>query len=203
MEGYVKFTDMHVHQNPVNYPGLDGLMYWRNVLFQVGLIGEEDGIGYGNVSMRLGDDFVISGTRTGGTINLKADGYTKVVKCSPRLNRVVSIGPVGASSESMTHDAVYRCDPKIKYVVHVHSKEMWKLLDMTRKPATPENAKYGTPEMAEAVSRLFAETNVRSERIFWMAGHEDGVVSFGETVDVAGEKMLKHLAEAATLLGAA
>ena len=39
---------------------------------------------------------------------------------------------------------------------------------------------YGTPEMAREVQRLFRETDVRTRKIFAMAGHTDGIVAFGQ-----------------------
>ena len=59
---------------------------------------------------------------------------------------------------------------------------------------TRADVAYGTPEMADEVRRLFCETDVRQLRIFGMAGHEDGIVTFGRTADEAGSAMLGALA---------
>jgi hypothetical protein len=50
---------------------------------------------------------------------------------------------------------------------------------------------------------LFRETDVNHRRIFSMAGHEDGVISFGETADDAGSILLRALAHAYAICGSA
>jgi hypothetical protein len=48
--------------------------------------------------------------------------------------------------------------------------------------------------MAYEVQRLFDETDLANRRIFSMGGHEDGVVSFGQTAEAAGTILLDALA---------
>jgi len=48
--------------------------------------------------------------------------------------------------------------------------------------------------MVKEVTRLFSETDVLKKRIFSMAGHEDGIISFGKTAEEAGKVMLNYLA---------
>jgi hypothetical protein len=50
--------------------------------------------------------------------------------------------------------------------------------------------------MAVEVERLFLEAQVRRKRIFVMVGHEDGVVSFGRTLEKASAALLSALAQA-------
>ncbi len=59
-------------------------------------------------------------------------------------------------------------------------------------PATSADVDYGTPAMALEVKRLFAATRVRDEQIFAMAGHADGIVSFGASVDAAFAALMRH-----------
>ena len=59
---------------------------------------------------------------------------------------------------------------------------------------------YGTPEMADAVRRLFVESDLPQKRIFGMAGHEDGIVTFGRNAEDAGFVMLGYLARALALV---
>ena len=49
------------------------------------------------------------------------------------------------------------------------------------------------PEMAAETRRLFAETDVRQTGMFAMAGHEDGIISFGETAKQAADVMRRFL----------
>jgi hypothetical protein len=47
--------------------------------------------------------------------------------------------------------------------------------------------------MAIETARLFNETNVVEKGIFAMAGHEDGIVTFGESAETAAGVMEKYL----------
>ena len=47
-------------------------------------------------------------------------------------------------------------------------------------PATDENVPYGTAlEMAQEVQRLLRDTDVRTGKVFAMAGHTNGIIAFG------------------------
>jgi ribulose-5-phosphate 4-epimerase/fuculose-1-phosphate aldolase len=149
----------------------------------MGFIGRyPNGIGFGNVSIRAGasNEFYISGTMTGGLAELTEAHYTKVVAWDFPRNWLRCEGPIQASSESMTHAAVYERDTAARAVLHVHELELWKRL-LDRVPTTRKDVEYGTPEMAAEVARLFRESDVRERRILAMAGHEEGIFVFGGT----------------------
>ena len=66
-EGVVKYRCDWEEADPVAAQNIADLMHWRDRLHAWGLIGVyENGIGFGNVSVRLGNScqFVISGTQT-------------------------------------------------------------------------------------------------------------------------------------------
>jgi L-ribulose-5-phosphate 4-epimerase len=84
-------------------------------------------------------------------------------------------------------------------VFHVHSPEIWTHRHELGLLETRVDVPYGTPEMANEVRRLFAETDLRERRIFTMAGHEDGLVSFGDTATEAGSRLRVHLTQAREL----
>jgi ribulose-5-phosphate 4-epimerase/fuculose-1-phosphate aldolase len=98
---------------------------------------------------------------------------------------------IKASSESLTHATLYACDDTINAVIHIHHLEKWKSL-LNVVPTTEAAVPYGTPEMAFEIQRLFRETNVASEKIIAMGGHEEGIISFGETIDEAASKLLHY-----------
>ncbi len=176
---------------------------WRDWLYERELLGQDplryEGYGFGNVSRRLtpaemppgaspeARAFVISGTQTGSLAHLGPEHYAVVLACFPAENRVVAEGPIQPSSESMTHGTIYAVDAAIRFVMHVHSPEIWRHADALGLPTTRADVPYGSPAMADEVRRLFAETDVAAQRIFAMAGHEDGVVSFGVTAREAAE----------------
>ncbi len=193
-EGYIKFI-CNWQEEPLPKTGnVSDLLDARNLLFQKKLIGFDTvhNVGYGNISKRIkAEQFLISATQTGHIEELSIEGYSYVESFSIENNTVNCVGPAKASSESLTHAAVYLLDPKISGIVHVHHKKLWESL-LHKMPTTKESVSYGTPAMAKEVKRLAEEENLLQHRIFSMAGHEDGVVSFGGTLDEAMKIMLQH-----------
>jgi hypothetical protein len=62
--------------------------------------------------------------------------------------------------------------------------KLWGAL-LDKAPTTPERVEYGTPEMAYAVRRLFEATDVEKRKIFVMAAHDGGLVTFGRNLQDA------------------
>jgi L-ribulose-5-phosphate 4-epimerase len=191
----IKFNCRWLDEKPLDYKWLKELNRWRNHLYKAGLIGVyPDGIGYGNISCRFQrDKFIITGTATGKLQRLNARHYTQVTDYNLDKNRVTCVGPIKASSESLTHALLYEHDKDINAVFHVHHAKLWKRL-LKLVPSTKANVEYGTIEMAREVRRLFKEGGLAEQKIFVMAGHEEGIVTFGKTMDEAGKKILDELA---------
>jgi ribulose-5-phosphate 4-epimerase/fuculose-1-phosphate aldolase len=96
-----------------------------------------------------------------------------------------------ASSESLTHAALYAIDPTIQSVVHVHHHESW-ISGLHQLPTTPADIAYGTPEMAKSLQQCYYR-HKNTSNIICMAGHEDGIISFGESTQVAVEAVISLL----------
>lgn len=193
-EGYVKYRcDWHEAPLP-DASRVDELDRWRRSLRAAGLIGyyTEHGIGYGNLSVRLGDagQFVISGTQTGLLETTDAAHYSLVTFVDIDGNRVAATGPVPPSSESLTHAALYGLDPAIMAVVHAHSRKLWELW-RNRLPTTSADVAYGTPAMAHEFERLWRDTVFADTRVAVMAGHDEGLVSVGASLAEAATRMLE------------
>jgi hypothetical protein len=77
-------------------------------------------------------------------------------------------------------------------VIHVHQHNIWKKI-LHDVPTTSAEISYGTPAMGFEVSRLFKETDVAEVKLIAMAGHEDGIISFGKTLEEAGNILLSYL----------
>ncbi len=158
-----------------------GLIACRDRLFSTGFIGVyPDGIGFGNVSEKPpgSSGFFITGSQTGALPNLQPKHISRVVDYDIAGNRVVCAGAIQASSESLTHAAVYELDAAIGAVVHVHHRGLW-LGAQNELPTTDPSLPYGTPAMAREMQRLFVSTNLKVVRVLVMAGHEEGCISFG------------------------
>jgi ribulose-5-phosphate 4-epimerase/fuculose-1-phosphate aldolase len=210
-EGVIKFDLTFTPEPPLPMQDLREINAWRRILHLLGLTGRDperyDGLGYGNISRLLEPFdapaplrmFVISGTQTGGLRDLNEEHYALVTECEPERNRVVAEGPIRPSSEALTHGALYQADSSLRFVMHVHSPEIWRQAAVLDLPRTDPAAAYGTPEMAAETARLLGDEAVRSGGIFVMGGHEDGVVAFGRTAEEAGTVLVGVLARALVL----
>jgi L-ribulose-5-phosphate 4-epimerase len=189
-EGYTKFKSTWVSVEL--FQDIIKLNEWREKFYSLKLIGMNNGIGYGNISIRKYEGFIISGTKTGGIEKLTEQNYTKVINWNYEGNCLSCVGKIDASSESLSHAAVYDSDKRVNAVIHVHSLELWEKL-INKIPTTSEQVEYGTPEMAREIFRLFEETNVKEKKILVMGGHKEGIISFGKDLDEAGKVLLNYL----------
>jgi ribulose-5-phosphate 4-epimerase/fuculose-1-phosphate aldolase len=193
--GAIKFTAERAASTCAPFAALAELNVCRSRLRQKGLIGvDASGIAFGNISIRDGNNprFFITASGTSGKMELGLNDCARVTAWDLARNWLRFEGRAMASSESLTHAALYQADDHIGGVIHGHSLKIWTAL-LHRAPFTPEDIEYGTPAMARAVRHLLETTNLRATKVFAMAGHRAGVVAFG-----------KNLSEAyAALLGAA
>jgi len=196
-EGVTKYRCDWQHTPTLPAELVAELNSWRNRLYDEGLIGyyKRHGVGFGNVSVREGDSdkFIVSGTQTGHISRTDENHYSRVTDYDIERNHVGCEGPVQASSEALTHAAIYALDPAIRAVVHVHDNGLWHRL-MFRVPSTGYSVAYGTPEMARELVRLYRETEFAREGVAQMAGHEDGIVSFGNNIRNAAQRLLRYRA---------
>jgi ribulose-5-phosphate 4-epimerase/fuculose-1-phosphate aldolase len=196
-KGYVQFLCDWEHAPPPRGPMLDELRACRDQMHQLGLVGVfPDGIGYGNLSCKPqpGNAFVITGTATGKLTTLGAEHLTEVIAYDAARNWLRCRGPMQASSESLSHAAIYETDPAIRAIIHVHHLELWQHL-YDRIPTTDPRAEAGTPAMATAIEDLFRTSRLRGTGLFVMGGHREGLVAFGGSVKEAASRLLGALTE--------
>lgn len=188
-EGYIKFNCTWIEEGLPDNQLIDELNTWRQKLYNQQLIGAyPDGIGYGNISIRLADNtFLITGTATGNLRQLTDNHYTRVSGFDMANNAITCHGPIMASSESLTHAVIYASLPEVNAVVHIHNNFLWQKL-LNKAPTTSSKATYGTPEMAREIGRLLKSAKTGKEKILVMAGHQDGLIAFGKDLaEAAGE----------------
>ena len=191
-EGYIKYRCHWVEKASATASDVAELICYRNALHQLNFIGEyANGIGFGNISQRASvpasassPPFWITGTQTGKLPTLTAADYALVTAFDPLQNTLSCQGLRKASSESLTHGVIYANQPGVGAIIHVHSPALWQKL-LHQVPTTRLEVPYGTPEMAAEVARLFGDTPLMQQRIFAMAGHEDGIVTFGDSLSAA------------------
>lgn len=193
-EGVIKFNCTWIKEKPIGIQWIEELNAWRQKMYEQYLIGATtDGVGYGNISIRFGkDSFLISGSGTGKIKHLTAEHYTKVTEYDIDANTLTAVGPIIASSESLTHAMIYACNKNINAVIHVHHFQLWKKLLQTF-PSSRKDVAYGTVAMAKEIQRLFAENKIDEHKLFAMGGHEEGIIAFGKNLQEAGEILLDQL----------
>lgn len=194
-EGVIKYDKSDfVKTDPLELNEYLQLEEYRAKLHRTKLIGVYDnGLGYGNISelknyqsthLTTSPQFLITGTQTGHLAKLDGEHYTRVVDFSLENFKIKTVGPIEASSEALTHASVYQFNSKIKAIIHIHSKEIWKGMLQTHYPQTAESIPYGTKEMAYAIKDCLSPSG---EGLLVMAGHEDGVISYGPSLQRAAE----------------
>lgn len=194
-EGVIKFNCEWKMTSPLPDEELRDLIFFRQKLFKLGLIGVyPDGIGFGNLSKLTSTQkkFIISGSQTGHLDQADNRHFSLITNYSVEYNRLTCTGPIKASSESLTHAMIYETFTDVKAVIHVHSAKLWNNLK-NKVPTTGKAVPYGTPQMANEIKRLAAEDDLSRKRILVMAGHEDGVITFGKDLPDAYDTLMRRI----------
>jgi len=199
-EGVIKFN-LTFADEQLEDIDVTSLSRWRTILKDRGLIGQEpdryDGYGFGNISMRCEQGFIISGTQTGGLDGVTLDDYALCEHWDLSLNAITARGRVKPSSESLSHAAVYDVHVDVNWALHAHSPDLWQNAESLGIVTTDRSVAYGTPEMALEVRRHIE--NMPLPGIFSMGGHEDGIFTFAESLEEAGQLMMEELSRARAL----
>lgn len=193
---YIKFT-CKWDKKALNVPTstMEELINCRNKLYQMNLIGAfENGIGFGNISMRLKEEnvFLITGSATGNEESISGNHLSLVTNYSIEMNTLWCQGMVKASSESLSHAALYETNQEIEAVIHTHHKAFWE----TNKevlPTTNPQAEFGTSEMAKSIQEMAKKTGQKSNGIFIMGGHPEGILSFGKSLSEAMHVLVEKI----------
>jgi hypothetical protein len=172
---------------------LASLSGWRAVFKRLALLGQDPdrygGLGFGNLSSRdrqRPDEFVITASQTAATPALVDDDLVRITHSNPARFWVDAMGHQPPSSETLTHAVIYRADPAVGWVFHVHSPDIWQRAVDLALPATAEDVPYGSPAMAGAVADLLGRHPARPI-VFTTLGHQDGVFACGASAaDTAG-----------------
>ncbi len=173
---------MH-HIKEISFPQeIEELLEFGNTLKQCKLIGKTDELtGYGNISFRdrQSGDFFISASKSGIDDTYVSSHFSRIVTWDAETNFVESEGRMPASSETLSHLAVYEAVKKANYVVHVHSEIYWNKY-LHHELTSNLEIEYGTKEMYFEVKRLL-EGNVDAGTLI-MGGHMDGILFWAEKI---------------------
>ena len=202
MSHYVKFTYQCARPDTAQFEAIAELNACRRKLLEQRLIGvDSNGVGFGNLSVRDGvsGNFYITGSATGGLLELTPTDCVRVVAYDFARNWLRYEGAAIPSSESLTHAAIYESDPTISAVIHCHDSVLWRTR-LDRVPTTSKAIAFGTPEMAYEITRLFTVSDVRSRKMFVMAGHEGGIVTFGKNFEDASDVVMRERRESSPFI---
>ena len=205
LEGKTKFQVRHETCVCCRESDVVELTKWRNKFKAAGLVGQDatkyGGLGFGNLSKRMPDGtFLITACQTGLQENLTPDEYVTITAFDPSQNLVCSKGMRHASSETMTHLAVYDSNQGVRFVFHVHSPEIWTARDNLGLPTTSPDVECGTVEMNSEVRQLLKEREYFQKGVLAMGGHADGILAWGETADETGFNLLSLLLQTTRLI---
>ena len=182
-EGVIKFQS-HWQQQPIqNQPIPDELVTWRNKVYEMGFIGHDakNDVDFGNISVSTNENVFISGTQTGHIKTADHTHFSRITDYNIARNTVASEGLVEASSESLTHMALYHDNARTNAVAHIHCARLWRRLK-NYFPTTDEKIPYGTPTMALEIWRIKRQYRLATSGIIIMGGHQDGIIAFGESI---------------------
>ncbi len=191
-EGVIKFRLFQIQEDVAITPSPRFFQFWDWLRHHRWLGKDRNGYGYGNLSVRTQQahlawphGFFITGSQTSLLERLTPREVALVTYYSIEENYLYARGQVAASSESLSHAALYRAAPQIRVVVHVHHKKLWQRT-MGQLPTTPSDIPYGTPAMARALQR-----QISPKGIIVMGGHQGGLMVWGQTYQEIKNRLLQ------------
>jgi len=194
-DGYIKFQ-CDLEKTGVKIPDeiFKEINKWREKMYSLNLIGAyENGVGFGNISVKIPGTsmFYVSGSATGNFKTTGPEHYVLVTAYNFNRNSLKCSGPLPASSESLSHAAMYEADERIRAVIHIHHLGMWEK-GINKYPTTNPEYSFGTPEIALDIAGLLKDETTRENGIIIMGGHKEGILFFGKSLEETGKISLKY-----------
>ncbi len=191
-EGVIKYRLYHISGDYT--PAPDPVFFrMRRWLYSRGWIGcTPEGIGYGNWSMRTPQPYVpgdgafhITASRTGHLERMDATHVALVTFYCIEENYLYCRGRHPASSEALSHAALYAAMPAIGCVAHIHHAAAWEALK-GKAPTTDPTAAYGTPQMARAIQEVASDAG-----FLVMGGHPEGLLFWADSPETLRQRMTR------------
>lgn len=177
-DSYIKYLCNFTYDTNISNPDINKFNHLRSILLELRLIGTyPDGVSYGNLSQKQKNNAVIiTGTNTGSKTTLTPLDFSCIYDYSINDNFVTCKGGKRASSESLTHLAIYE-NSSAEVVVHIHSLRLWEKLIHIYPSSSPE-AKFGTVELANEFKDLIQKYEMTSSGVIISGGHKEGIFLF-------------------------
>lgn len=182
-----KFIPVRLSENILSEAKLESLKPWGMQFAKKGLAPATEAGHAGNLSVRTEKGFLITGAGQ-PLAEINRNTISEVTSFFTQTKKVLFHGISEPSSEAFMHGLIYQTRPDVNVVFHGHSDVLTALAPDAGYPETEKEVPYGTIEGAEMVMEI-----IRSEDFSIIKNH--GFVSVGAAANLAGEKVLKVLAQ--------
>jgi len=192
-ESYIKFKCKHLAKD-IQFPAdIHKLISIGDELKKHSLIGKiDEDTGFGNISFKEIDNNIvyISASKTGTYGSYKEEHFSKIIAWDAENNYVESAGLLPASSETLSHLAIYEALPWANCVAHVHSEALWNKYRNTEITSN-DTIEYGTKEMYFEIVRLLKGHN--ESKLLVMGGHHGGLLVWDKDFNSLKETITTYL----------
>ncbi|MFH1857385.1 MAG: class II aldolase/adducin family protein [Candidatus Omnitrophota bacterium] len=173
------FVEQHLPQDP----RIEVAIAWGKKLSEKGFCPSYGKGSHGNISFRLGEGMVITGTQT-DTGSLTSQDFVEVVGCdwTEAKPKVFCKGARIPSTETLIHFGIYQKRPDVQAIIHAHDQEVLQRLGHTQLPITAIEEPSGSLALLHEIEKLLGHD------YFIMRSH--GVVALGKTLEEAGKRLL-------------
>ena len=93
-------------------------------------------------------------------------------------------------NNSATHAAHLDAGYDWVFSPHIGKAELWQR-SLGKLPTTDPDVAYGTPDMANELDRLYRFEGFKAAGVAVLAGHDEGLISFGTTLEEAAQRILR------------
>jgi ribulose-5-phosphate 4-epimerase/fuculose-1-phosphate aldolase len=188
-EQRVKFKTVFISDEVPDEKEVEELKQWCTQFQKNNLTPPAQGNSVGNLSCRVEDEFIITGTMLKSKENLTNDFFVRVVNYDVYKNTIYAEGKMEPSSESIIHFLIYNTRDDINAIFHGHSDLITKNAEKLKIPVTNNEQPPGTMELANEVLDTLRDNSM-------IVIKNGGFITLGETMKEAGDLALSTLKKA-------
>ena len=188
-EKRVKFKTVFISDEAPEEKEIEELKYWCTQFQKNNLTPPHEGNSVGNLSCRVEDEFIITGSMLKTKENLNNDFFVRVVNYDVYKNAIYAEGKMEPSSESIMHFLIYNTRDDLNAIFHGHSDLITKNAEKLKIPITKNEQPPGTMELANEVLDALGDNNI-------IVIKNGGFVVLGNSMKGAGQLVLNTLKKA-------
>ena len=188
-EKRVKFKTVFISDEVPEEKEIEELKYWCTQFQKNNLTPPHEGNSVGNLSCRVEDEFIITGSMLKTKENLNNDFFVRVVNYDVYKNAIYAEGKMEPSSESIMHFLIYNTRDDLNAIFHGHSDLITKNAEKLKIPITKNEQPPGTMELANEVLDALGDNNI-------IVIKNGGFVVLGNSMKGAGQLVLNTLKKA-------